>query len=176
MLNVSIKVRRAMARMRAVITAGVAVLVLIPAGAMAGETADRLLRCTEQSDDTQRLACYDRLAAQHRKPAPPGRGEGGEASGPRLPEAEAEQWFGMESRAATSGLGAITANVVGGFTGWDGNTQFELDNGQVWVQTTADRFRHTGADLPVVIRRGALGGFLLSPDGLKRSVRVRRIR
>lgn len=173
MLIVANKMCCAMARLRAVIAAGAAILVLIPAGAVAGETVVRLLRCAEQSDDTQRLACYDRLAAQHREPAATG---GGEATGPRVPEAEAEQWFGMESRAATSGLSEVTANVVGGFTGWDGRTQFELDNGQVWVQTTADRFRHTGPDHPVVIRRAALGGFLLSPDGLNRSVRVRRVR
>lgn len=173
MLNVANNMCWAMARLRAAIAAGAAVLVLIPAGAAAGETVERLLRCAEQSDAAQRLDCYDKLAAQYREPVAT---DGGEASEPRLSAADAEQWFGMESRAAASGLNEVTANVVGGFTGWDGRTQFELDNGQVWVQTTADRFRHTGADLPVVIRRAALGGFLLSPDGLKRSVRVRRVR
>ena len=173
MLNVANKMCFAMGRLRAVIAAGAAVLALIPAGAAAGETVARLLRCAEQGDAAQRLACYDKLAAQHREPAAT---DGGEASEPRLSATDAEQWFGMETRAAASGLNEVRANVVGGFAGWDGRTQFELDNGQVWVQTTADRFRHTGPDYPVVIRRGAMGGFLLSPDGLKRSVRVRRIR
>lgn len=173
MLNVASKMCWPMTRLRGVIAAGAAVLALIPAGAAADDTVASLLRCAGQGDDAQRLACYDKLAARYQGQAA---SDGGEASGPRVPEAEAEEWFGMESRAASSGLDEVRANVVGGFTGWDGRTQFELDNGQVWVQTTADRFRHTGADLPVVIRRGALGGFLLSPDGLKRSVRVRRVR
>jgi hypothetical protein len=88
----------------------------------------------------------------------------------------AEEFFGMESRAVGESLESISAYVVGGFRGWSGNTQFELSNGQVWEQAAPGRFDYGAADRAVSIRRGAFGSFLLSPEGLNRSVRVRRVR
>jgi hypothetical protein len=87
-----------------------------------------------------------------------------------------EEYFGMESRAVGESLESISAYVVGGFRGWSGNTQFELSNGQVWEQATPGRFDYGAADRAVTIRRGAFGSFILSPEGLNRNVRVRRVR
>jgi hypothetical protein len=88
----------------------------------------------------------------------------------------AEEYFGMESRAVGESLESISAYVVGGFRGWSGNTQFELSNGQVWEQATPGRFDYGAADRAVTIRRGVFGSFILSPEGLNRNVRVRRVR
>jgi len=88
----------------------------------------------------------------------------------------AEEYFGMESRAVGETLDSISAYVVGGFRGWSGSTQFELSNGQVWEQAATGRFEYGAADRPVTISRGAFGSFMLSPEGLNRSVRVRRVR
>jgi hypothetical protein len=88
----------------------------------------------------------------------------------------AEEFFGMESRAVGESLESISAYVVGGFRGWSGNTQFELSNGQVWEQAATGRFDYGAADRAVTIRRGAFGSFVLSPEGLNRTVRVRRVR
>jgi hypothetical protein len=88
----------------------------------------------------------------------------------------AEEYFGMESRAVGESLESISAYVVGGFRGWSGNTQFELSNGQVWEQATPGRFDYGAADRAVTIRRGAFGSFILSPEGLNRNVRVRRVK
>lgn len=81
----------------------------------------------------------------------------------------------MERKAVGEELSSIRARVVGGFRGWSGNTRFELDNGQVWVQANTGRFDYGGADREVVIRRGFFDSFILSPEGLNRTVRVRRI-
>jgi len=106
-------------------------------------------------------------------PAAP-RSAGEAATEARAPVAE--EYFGMESRAVGETLDSISAYVVGGFRGWSGNTQFELSNGQVWEQAVSGRFEYGGADREVTIRRGAFGSFLLSPEGLNRNVRVRRVR
>jgi hypothetical protein len=106
-------------------------------------------------------------------PAAP-RSAGDTATEARAPMAE--EYFGMESRAVGETLDSISAYVVGGFQGWSGNTQFELSNGQVWEQAVSGRFEYGGADREVTIRRGAFGSFLLSPEGLNRNVRVRRVR
>lgn len=52
----------------------------------------------------------------------------------------------------------ITAMIVGPFSGWDGRTQFVLDNGQVWRQNRADTYitkRRT--DVPVVLYKSSSG-------------------
>jgi len=81
----------------------------------------------------------------------------------------------MPQPSSSGEVSSITANVVGGFAGWSGETVFELDNGQVWEQIGSNRFDYSGGDRNVVIRRGLFGSFQLSPEGLNRSVGVRRI-
>lgn len=106
-------------------------------------------------------------------PAAP-RGAGEAAAEAQVPMAE--EYFGMESRAVGESLDSMSAYVVGGFRGWSGNTQFELSNGQVWEQAAPGRFEYGAADRAVTIRRGAFGSFMLSPEGLNRNVRVRRVK
>jgi hypothetical protein len=99
-----------------------------------------------------------------------------EEAAAEAPAPIAEEYFGMESRAVGESLDSISAYVVGGFRGWSGNTRFELSNGQVWEQAASGRFDYGAADRAVTIRRGAFGSFMLSPEGLNRNVRVRRVR
>jgi hypothetical protein len=87
----------------------------------------------------------------------------------------AEEFFGMERKAVGEEINSIRARVVGGFQGWRGDTRFELDNGQVWMQVGTGRFEYGGGDREVVIRRGVFDSFILSPEGLNRTVRVRRV-
>lgn len=52
----------------------------------------------------------------------------------------------------------ITAVIVGPFTGWDGRTQFTLDNGQVWRQNRADTYiTKMRSDVPVVLYKSSSG-------------------
>lgn len=71
----------------------------------------------------------------------------------------------------------IVAHLDGTFTGWGNNTQFKLDNGQVWEQVD-DSVLNTGAikNPKVTIRKGLISAYYLSVEGVNDSVPVRRIK
>lgn len=71
---------------------------------------------------------------------------------------------------------AITSNLVGKFSGWDGQTTFKLKNGQVWVQSDKDKFYTKEIKNPaVVIEPGMFGTWRLSIEGFDEDCRVKRI-
>jgi hypothetical protein len=71
----------------------------------------------------------------------------------------------------------IQSRIVGEFSGWSGNTQFELENGMVWQQMDGRSFASRRMDNPEVeISRGLIGGWYLQVDGYNARTRVRRIR
>lgn len=171
----------------------VAGVLALGAGPVAGEEATgAFMRCLEIQDDTARLACYDRLAREvvelgvpgARRTAPAAAAAAGAASATAVDAQEApassgarapEDAFGKPQKTPGDVLDSISANVVGGFSGWSGDTVFELDNGQVWEQSGMGRYEYAGEDRKVVIERALFGSFMLSPEGLNRSVRVRRL-
>lgn len=68
------------------------------------------------------------------------------------------------------------SRIIGEFSGWSGNTRFELENGMVWKQDERDRLRIQPVENPVVtITPGAFGAWRLSIEGYNKSVRVERI-
>lgn len=67
--------------------------------------------------------------------------------------------------------------IVGPFSGWEGGTEFVLENGMVWVQTEDRTFYMPETENPTVtIRPGALGTWFISVDGYNQRTRVKRIR
>jgi hypothetical protein len=164
-----------------------AALLLATTGAAAEDDATRaFLRCMALQNDTERLACYDRLAHEVVElglpgSRAPGAGAGsaaaaaGSSSQPASAQPAPEEQFGMAQASPGEEISSITASVVGGFAGWAGGTVFELDNGQVWEQVGSDRYEYAGRDRKVVIKRALFGSFQLSPEGLNRRVRVRRV-
>lgn len=172
-----------------------AILLLGAVDAVAEDDATRaFLRCMALQDDAERLACYDRLAQEVVELGLPGSrapGPGAESpaaaagmaapaaagGSPQPPAAQStpEEQFGLPQPSSGREVSSITASVVGGFAGWGNGTRFELDNGQVWEQVGTERFAYSGRDRRVVIQRGLFGSFQLSPEGLNRRVRVRRV-
>jgi hypothetical protein len=174
------------------------------AGATAAqEVADELVLCMQHREDAARLACFDRLArrataalesgaslgaqsADARRappraappdaPAAPASAER-TAPGPVAPASTPEAEFGLErSRTAKAERAdSIRSRIPGEFLGWEGNTIFELENGQVWRQTDSTRVGLRLTNPEVEISRGILGGFFLSVEGLNRRVRVERV-
>lgn len=71
---------------------------------------------------------------------------------------------------------AIRSHIVGEFTGWDGDTVFELANGQVWEQRRPTRYRFEATDPEVIIDRNFFGFFEMEVVGANRSVKVKRIK
>lgn len=157
--------------------------------AAAQEPTRAFMRCLEIADDEARLSCYDRLAREVVELGVPGVRSAGPgaaatagaatADAKATPEAAGspapEEAFGKPQKTPSDVLDSISANVVGGFAGWSGDTLFELDNGQVWKQTGTGRYEYSGRDRKVVIERALFGSFMLSPEGLNRSVRVQRV-
>lgn len=73
----------------------------------------------------------------------------------------------------------LVARVLPPFTGWDGRTEFRLDNGQVWRQRLPGRYVHQGGlDSPtdVVITRNFFGFFVLTVTSSGRGTGVERVK
>jgi hypothetical protein len=72
----------------------------------------------------------------------------------------------------------LVARVLPPFTGWDGRTEFRLDNGQVWRQRLPGRYVHQGgleSPTEVVITRNFFGFFVLTVPSSGRGTGVERI-
>jgi nucleoid-associated protein YgaU len=147
---------------------------------------DGLARCARIAAPTERLDCYDDLAnvaglsEVTAAPVPAAVSVTLEPAPPSEPEAAADAMdaFGFEKKIfrEKNENEELVARYVGEFTGWTGGTLFKLDNGQVWKQAQSGRVFHRRDNPQITIRKGALGGFRLSVEGTKRSVRVKRIK
>ena len=72
----------------------------------------------------------------------------------------------------------FTSVLQGKFRGWEGNTSFFLDNGQVWRQSGDDRFYpKTAENVPVVVYKSKSGYYRLQIlDDKGAWVAVKRVR
>ncbi|MEO0346595.1 MAG: hypothetical protein AAF229_10085 [Pseudomonadota bacterium] len=166
-----------------------------------------LTACRAVPANAERLACYDALAsditAAKAPPAAPEPPAAQVASAPTTPAApasvtleaapatpaEAEttgtlaapdspERFGIEQverEAETPDI--LESRLVGDYTGWTGDTVFELENGQVWRQVQSGSARYRGPANPTVyIRKRAFGSYRLRVEGSNRTIRVERVR
>ena len=70
----------------------------------------------------------------------------------------------------------ITSSIKGSFTGWDGSTVFELENGMIWEQVDKDTFYIREVENPeVTINPSAFHTWRLSAVGYGSECRVERI-
>lgn len=69
----------------------------------------------------------------------------------------------------------IEAAIKSPFRGWDGNTVFQLDNGQVWRQRLRGRYFHRGDDNTVVIRKNLFGFWEMTVTSSGKTVGVTRV-
>jgi hypothetical protein len=74
------------------------------------------------------------------------------------------------------GVDQIQSRYVGEFTGWDGKTVFELENGQVWQQIGSGRMTYRVTNPMITIKRAFMGSYLLKVEGRNKSIRVKRIK
>ncbi len=84
-------------------------------------------------------------------------------------EAEVRQEQGLGER------GDIVTTIPGHFTGWTGKTEFELENGQVWRQTSGGAYRVSKDDPTVVIYPVSFGGWRMRLQDAGPSIGVTRI-
>ena len=179
------------------------ILCLTAAAAPAqADLAQDLLACARIADDARRLACYDRFATEvieiglsgstvASDSAATGAAAGAAAvasapaaTGASSPPASAPaasagsapsaaDSFGLDE--SGSGPKKIKSTYVGEFTGWDGDTVFRLENGQVWQQAEQGRMSWKAENPEVTISRGMFGVYRLSVKGVNKKVKVRRI-
>lgn len=129
--------------------------------------------CRAIADDAARLRCYDAAVATATPAQPP------VATAPGL---RAEDLFGQPGEAArttaTRELGlpdppSLEAGVAATARNAAGKLVITLDNGQVWSQVDTTVLQLAAGDR-VVIRKSALGSYLLQKPAGGRSLRVRR--
>ena len=71
---------------------------------------------------------------------------------------------------------SIQSRILGEFKGWDGYTKFNLENGQVWQQSSAGVLRVIISNPSITIKRSRVSDtYMLKVEGLNSSVRVKRV-
>ena len=70
----------------------------------------------------------------------------------------------------------LSSRIMGSFSGWSGNTVFELENGQVWKQIERDKFSVRLQDPTVTVEKGMFGAYFLKVKGFGSRVKVKRIK
>lgn len=154
----------------------VAAVSVFPPAVSAQESDAALKACRAETDDTRRLACYDReMDRLSDRPA-------AAASAASAPAPSAEEQFGRRGTIAREELererdksrqGELTATVTEIWTRSDGLMVMTLDNGQVWSQNRPDPFFRLKNGDKIKIQPASLGSYLLSGPS-KRSTRVTR--
>lgn len=147
-------------------------------GAAAPMDAAPMLRCRTIGEAAARLACYDAIAL-------PGLGSRSGWGTPVAPAAAAPSGvapataadrFGMERHESREMPDRLESRLADTIEGWEPNTRFRLDNGQVWQVVDGSRAYYGKLERPrVVVSRGMLGSFYLQIDGVNQSPRVRRV-
>ena len=68
----------------------------------------------------------------------------------------------------------ITSRILGEFKGWSGYTEFQLENGQVWKQSSEGLLIVRMNNPTVTIKKSFFGTYTLNVEGVNSSIKVRR--
>ena len=170
----------------------------IPSGAQTLE--QKLKECSEITVSLIRLQCYDRITenpdVQSATPARErtgllsrlGRGSENKKNDTEVEEetetetitktvssepSKSDDNFGLIIRDERE---SIQSSIIGEFRGWDGYTKFNLENGQVWQQSSYGVLKVKMDNPTVTIKRSRVSDtYMLKIDGLNSTVRVKRI-
>lgn len=81
----------------------------------------------------------------------------------------------VKAEAAKADEAGIKTRIAGEFTGWDGDTIFRLQNGQIWKQRLDGRW-HYRADSPEVeLHKNLMGFWVLTVVETDKSIGVKRL-
>ncbi len=145
-------------------------LILISGSAAAGDIASGLHGCATQTNDSKRLACYDKLAAENATRV---------ESASVASTVEAEKTFGdVPSRLQPDKprpLTQITSTIVTVDPRSNDRWAVTLENSQVWEQTDSTTHLSLHPGDVVTIKKGALSSHMLVGPS-KVATYVRRIR
>ena len=68
----------------------------------------------------------------------------------------------------------ITSRILGEFKGWSGYTKFQLENGQIWQQSSEGLLIVRINNPTVTIKKSFFGTYNLNVEGVNSSIKVRR--
>lgn len=147
------------------------------------QSASELQRCRDLKDAAARLACYDAIPLTPPTAAAPAAAAPA-VSASRTPVAATSAQaapaadFGLERRVQQQReeVKAIESRITGKVDGWEPNTRFTLDNGQVWQVSDDSRAFGNATNPKVKVSRGTFGTFFLEIEGINAAPRVKRIR
>jgi hypothetical protein len=129
---------------------------------------EALQACTQEHDDSRRLACYDREMAHLKAASEKSFGLSGAQERKLEPPSTPEAREKPKPQVLSSTVAAVSMRG-------DGRQVIRLDNGETWVQGEAYETFHVNAGDIVTIKHGALGSFYMYvPSGL--ATRVTRVR
>jgi len=128
---------------------------------------EALQECVNESDDTLRLACFDREMGKLSQTA----ASASEAE--PVDTASQKEKFGIIKKSEKKELGEITATVVQVAVSTNRIFTIRLDNDQIWRQKDSGTFQIRSGDV-VTITKGNFGGYRLKRKG--RQVSVNRVK
>ena len=131
-----------------------------------------LQECVNESDDTLRLACFDREMGKLSQTAASSPVADALAADP-VDTASSEEKFGIVPKVDKKELTELTATVVEVAVSSNRIFTVRLDNNQIWRQKYLGTF-HIKAGDEVTITKGNFGGYSLKRKG--RQVAVNRVK
>ena len=69
----------------------------------------------------------------------------------------------------------ITSRILGEFKGWSGYTKFQLENGQIWQQSSEGLLIVRINNPTVIIKKSFFGTYNLNVEGVNSTIKVRRL-
>jgi len=69
----------------------------------------------------------------------------------------------------------ITSRILGEFKGWSGYTKFQLENGQIWQQSSEGLLIVRMNNPTVIIKKSFFGTYNLNVESVNSTIKVRRI-
>ena len=89
---------------------------------------------------------------------------------------ESIETFGNERIAQVEDeVDQITTRILGEFKGWSGYTKFQLENGQLWQQSSEGLLIVRMNNPTVIIKKSFFGTYNLNVEGVNSTIKVRRM-
>ena len=147
-----------------------ALLVLTPSAK--ADIQQSMLSCTTLTDNTLRLACYDKLGASLKTATV--RESSAVIAPAAIPTAAViEADFGKPKVSPSDAIDALSGTVKTVSSTHAKRLIITLENAQVWRQTDNSVFDVAAGDA-VTIEKASFGSFLLRKAGSNRTIRVKR--
>lgn len=164
-----------------------ALLLLTPAAAFANnvDLKTQLQSCQQIADEEQRLSCFDQIVSQlDHIPAASAMAEAKSETqitqvvqSSAVPTPQTQQLtekFGLKKPKPEDVITEISSKVVAVEADLRNKLLITLENGQKWRQIDQEYIQIKPGD-SCLVKRGAIGSFLLGIEGAKKRIRVRRV-